>query len=1522
MNYLLVFYTIDEIREKSLAKGDRVSVGTGENDTIHLPDNSLEDNHLIFRATDDSINIFSKTPFTIMGHKAVNRILSAGDNVIITERTSLAVLENYCNCDNIISLNRLNEIKIGRSSKNDICLKGLLVSSSHAVLHKNNGKWTIKDKNSHNGIFVDGKLINSTVELNDGAIIFIGGFILEFRDNTLRFRNTPGNVIFSAVILRAVMPSFNIKRPQTLFYRSPRIRKAVNSTEIEVLAPPNTGTRPSISWLSVLLPPGMMITIMLCIAAFTKNAHTLMYTLPMSSVSIMMAVINYRGQKKKWLQIQELAKKKYNEHLIEKEIEIIRSETEYISVLASINPGILECISIAKNRDRRLWERTINDSDFLNIRLGTGEFTSNVNVKIPKEQLVLEENPFLKEAAKLKARHEILSGIPVCHSFMEAPITGLEGTRDSVKKVAWTILINIATHHSYDDVKIVCIYPEREKEQWEWIRWLPHVWNSERTRRFMSCTLENKEDSSTQQRKKKRQDKTARTLLRELAEILKVRRRDNSGNNRDSLPETPFYFLVLADENLVESSGEQFLPESSALGFAVLYAYGDIRKLPKECNAIINCGDIQNGINANIQMTSINESGKIFIPDSIYTQLNMVENFSRQLAPVRVQTSGRSGAIPSKALFLQGLGVTKVEDINLLQRWKNSQSYASLAVPIGFKGNSDIFEFDAHEKFMGPHGLVAGTSGSGKSEMLTTWLLSLAVHFSPEDVNFLLIEFKGNDLSNILRTLPHVAGIVSNLQDASSIERSLRSLRGEIARRQRLFESAEDLATKAIFEYQKYQKEHPDKNLEPMPYLFVVVDEFAEFKNQFPDQMAEFISIARVGRSLGLYMVLATQSPGGIVAGQVSANTKFRICLKTAEVGESKDMIGTPDAFHISLPGRAYIKVGNNEVYEQVQTFYSKAPYYPEQGNNKQVSEINLIEINGERVSPEIYDKTVNPFGDVFSEGQAVVNYINTTSANNNIHRAKPIWTEALPEILDLALLNERYKDLAFNNSAWEEVNSGLSFIVGLLDNPEQQRQEPFILDFMKDGHQIIYGAPSSGKTTFLQTAILSAAFSYTPAQLQFLVFDFGNWGMKIFEGLPHMLMVADPNDKEKLQQAENYFLNEIDSRKRLFAEQGVGTLDAYQQVSGKNLPAMLIAVDNLAALNTQYPDMLDSIIKVAREGGGLGIYLILTSTGSSMFRIDQFIKSKHALQLTDPTEYRALVGGSARQEPGHFPGRGFTKGPLEFQTALCVRGNTEGERVINLREICTSMKNLWSGENASLEEAENREINIDDLNFSGESFQIGINKISKQPVEFVFSEMNTCIISGKSREAIKNVLSLIVNAVSREFDNSVYIYETGDEIKSLYPDCIYVHDSEGANALISQIADEFDRRCNDDEATNFQRIIFCIDNFLGFYRGISQESADILETLTRSGADFNIHLYIFSSSEDLAFLNMFKDSIRPFNNCLNNGNALIAGGSINEYIAFNNLHQETDMIFSDSEGCLIHAGKVTALKFAKAGAQ
>ena len=1053
----------------------------------------------------------------------------------------------------------------------------------------------------------------------------------------------------------------------------------------------------------------------------------------------------------------------------------------------------------------------------------------------------------------------------------------------------------------------------------------------------MSCTLENKKNNDEEISQQGEQatptrNTTAREMLREISEILKIRQRESSSDRRDNIPETPFYFLVCADKSLVESSGEKFLPESAKLGFAVLYAYGDIRTLPKECNAIIDCGDWEKVLRSSIQKTFEYETGKIFIPDGVNITLNIVDKFARSLAPVRVQTSGNSGQPPSKALLFEGLGVKRVEDLQILEKWKvnKRKSIGSLSVPIGIKGNNDVFNFDIHPNItISPHGVVAGTSGSGKSEMLTAWLLSLAMHYSPEDLNILIIEFKGNDLSNILTTLPHIAGVVNNLQGAHVIERSLASLTAENDRRQKIFESLRDLDTKSLPAYKKYRDGHPEENLPCLPYLIVVLDEFAEFKKQFPDQIDRFVKISTVGRSVGMYMVIATQSPSGVVPTQMEANISYHVCLRTANTGESKELLGTTDAFFISRAGRAYIKI-RDEIYEQVQTFFSKVPYEPDKDNKESVVEINIVEIDGKRRALNENKKIgeTDNSNKIKTEGQVLVSHIVEVAKINNFAKAKPVWTQLLPPYIDkddpkklrYLYLSDLSFNKAFQDNIWKKSNDGLAVTVGLLDNPSAQSQYPFVLDFVADGHQILFGAPMSGKTTFLQTAILSAALSYTPEQLQFLIFDFGSGSMRTFEDLPHTLMVVNNKKEDKLHEAEEFLLNELDRRNNLFESQRVSTIAAYRKVSGKNLPFIIVAIDNIMVIKNQFSDMMDSIVKIASEGGSLGIYILSTCSGSSIFKLDDYMKSKHALELTDISEYRTLVGAASKQAPEKLKGRGFTQGPLEFQTALCVEGETAADIVMNLRNICLAMREAWSGNNASLEEEKNREIDVNELEFTSEGFQIGIDKNSKQPVEFIYSEMPTCIISGISEESRINVLSLIINAFSNELDTKIYLYEPEEKIGVLYPNCISVHEVIETDNLISELADEFDRRLNDDEE-NYSKIVFCVDNFLKFYRMISQESADILESITRSGADCNIYFYIASNIEDIAFLETFRASIKSFDNCMKKGNAMAMGGNIRDYAGFGYLCGENDIKFADNEGCLIHNNQVTVLKFAKAGA-
>ena len=1506
MNYLIAIYTGKKLFTLTLTPGITATVGDSQTDTIIMERLGLGSSYLTLACDQGGVKIHSRNPMKFGNEETSNRIFSSGDIVAINDKITLAIFDSHNKLSSSLNLREFDELRLGRSyNNNDVCLKYPSVSSIHAALERINDHWHVKDFNSKNGTFVNGELVeNGQSIIAEEVNIFVGGFVFYIQNDTLIFKNTPGEVEFQPDIMSELLQNNKpVQKRYPFFQKSPRLRTRTEKLEIEIMSPPNAGSKPQISWMSLLLPPFLMVIVMSSVALMMKNYTMLMFSVPMSLMSVVVTIVNNRSNLKKWQKTNGLALEKYNDYLIEQEKTITKTEGEYISSLSLISPGVHECISIAENVSRRLWERTNKDSDFMSVRVGTCETASNVTIRIPHAQLQIEENITTKQAEDLQQRHLKLTGVPVCHSFLSAPITGLAGKPENVKQIAGRIILDIATHHSYEDVKIICVYPEHESKDWEWLKWLPHVWNAARTKRYIVC---NRDDS--------------RSMLREIAETLKIRRRDNSGNNSgDTTLAMPFYFLLLADRSLVEASGEQFLPESSSLGFAALYAYGDIGALPGECQTVITCDNP-----ACIQNTTPDAKTRniYFTPDKV--TVSQLDNFARALAPVKLLQTGKGDSWPKSISFLQGFHVKTVEDLKVLERWEKAWSPKSLAAPIGVKANGDTFSFDIYEKAMGPHGITAGTSGSGKSEMLTTWLLSMALNYSPDDLNIALIEFKGNDLSNILKPLPHIAGVVSNMNDPSTIARCIKSLEGEKARRMKIFEEATWLSTKSISAYQTYQKEHV--GVLPMPYLLIIVDEFAEFATQYPEYSNDFInSIARVGRSIGMYIVLTMQSPQGVVKGQVSSNTKFRICLKTANASESKEILGTNDAFGISAPGRAIIKVGNNEVYEQVQTFYAKATYNPDSIKKGPVSEINIVELNGKRTRPEIYDKTVKATRDALSEGNAIVNNIIDTAKNNNIKSARHVWLDPLPPYpiepnksnspLKWLYLDDMIQDrLAFKDGQWITKNSGMSVIVGMIDDPSQQAQYPFILDFGKDGHQVIYGAPSSGKTTFIQTVLLSTALTYTPAQVQFLIFDYGNAGLKIFDNLPHTLLIATPGDKEKINKAKDFIESEINSRKALFAANDVGDLEAYREVSGKTLPIIIITVDNVTSLYNNNPELMDLLSQLAREGGSLGLYLLLSNTSTSnMFKITSYVKSNHTLQMTDKSDYKAILSGRTKTEPGNYSGRGLTtEFMLEFQTALCVSGDTPGERVKILRDLCKSMTENWNGKTASIEKAEAEPINIGDLESNSEHVQIGVNKQTRQPVDFIFNEMNGCIITGIDGGGKSNVLGLIAKTLAKDEKTKLYIYEDKPFLEKLCPGAKVAHDGKGTDAIMSELEQAF----NEHEDESEGRIVLCVDNFLNFYEDMSEDSAKILNAITESGADRGIYSYIAFDAQGLAKTYTYR--VKSFMNSLVNENAIVVGGSLASYLPLQSLHSGDNLTFAKYEGCIIHNKKLVQVKFAK----
>jgi S-DNA-T family DNA segregation ATPase FtsK/SpoIIIE len=297
--------------------------------------------------------------------------------------------------------------------------------------------------------------------------------------------------------------------------------------------------------------------------------------------------------------------------------------------------------------------------------------------------------------------------------------------------------------------------------------------------------------------------------------------------------------------------------------------------------------------------------------------------------------------------------VKKPVEIDVGSLWSKAVTYKSMAVPIGVKSNGDRFMFDIWEKAHGPFGQVAGMPGSGKSEMVQTWILSMALNFSPSDVSFVLIDFKGTGLLKPFAGMPHIAGTISDID--KNISRNLIALESEMKRRKELFDAA---GTQSIEDYLKLLRQ--GKVSEPCPFMIIVVDEFAEMKIQFPDFMPVVDSIFGIGRSLGMYCVLMSQKPGGVVSPKVEANTKFRWCLRVASGGESKEMIGHPEASKITVPGRGFVKVGDDEIFEMIQSYWSGAPYNPN-AKAETVSSVKItaVDLGGNRRKCESLEKTV-----------------------------------------------------------------------------------------------------------------------------------------------------------------------------------------------------------------------------------------------------------------------------------------------------------------------------------------------------------------------------------------------------------------------------------------------------------------------------------------------------------------------------------------------------------------------------------
>lgn len=1272
------------------------------------------------------------------------------------------------------------QITVGKEKDNKIAydFRGY-ISQNHCVLFSYGNHWVFQDFSS-NGSYLNGRRVRNQVILNFGDQITLFGLRIIFLESCIALCTLSGECRVDGKSLPEFHPREGISLPEIsgetkkkeFFKRSPRTIDTLYTEEIEIEAPPPLNKSKKRPLLLTIGPsftmaiPMLMGCMMSVIAARSRGTGSSIYMFTGVVTAVSSAVIGviwalanmrYAGQEEE--ESEELRYNAYGQYLIDITEFIKQKHDENRRILYKTYCSGQECCEFDRY-DMRLWNRNERQQDFMTIRLGKGTVPFQATIKIPKEKFTLLKDDLAAKPAMIQQNYQWMTNVPICLDIRDKGVIGIIG--GTGKYGAYSVVRNmvsqLAANHCYTDVKMVFFYHQsRESEEnWEFAKWLPHVWTEDRKIRMIANEKSEVGD-----------------ILYELSRVFQRRTEEQSNVKEYPLPH---YVFFIDDMNLLEGELlEQILldprPEYGITTVLLAEKYED---LPNTCENII-----QNDGRAS-RFFHVYDSEK-HTKDLVFETvgINQLENLARKLCDIEVNEIKGNGEIPDKVDFLEMYGADTLEELGVPERWKKNRSYESMRVPVGQKSGGALMFLDIHEKYHGPHGLIAGTTGSGKSETLQTYILSLAVNFSPDDIAFFIIDFKGGGMANLFSSLPHMAGQISNLS-GNQIRRAMISIKSENRRRQQLFA---EYNVNNINLYTRLYKSHEAKI--PIPHLFIVIDEFAELKREEPEFMKELISVAQVGRSLGVHLILATQKPSGTVDDNIWSNAKFRLCLRVQDKQDSNDMLHKPDAAYITRTGRGYLQVGNDEIYEQFQSGYSGAEYM-DNGKNKSAAAM-MMTLNGKEILiGGNSQKRRGTTGKSKTQLDAVISHLEMVAERYHYGKSMLLWLPVLPEKLYLEEL-KGYQEGIYQNGAWQKHTGKwqMETFIGLYDDPAHQRQEPLKISFSEGGHLAVCGMVATGKSTFLQTFLYGMIHRYSPAELQFYVLDYSSRMLLPYENAPHCGGVIVDTDTDKVQKFFYMLDSMIKERKQLFRG---GNFSQYVQ-AGKNIKnetAILVVIDNYANFREKTNGKFDEdMIRLSREGVGYGIFLALSSGGFGTAeiptRVADNIRTVISLEMGDKFKY-AEVLRTARTEvlpETDVKGRGlaYVNGTiLEFQTALAAEAEDAYARAEKIEKRCSEMAAAWSGETARripvipenpvlrmlAEREEYQEL-------SGQKRYLPFGYLSLDASVHAVDLWRTyCyMIQGRSRSGKKNVLKLLMYAASQKKDARVCLIDLkGQEMR------------------------------------------------------------------------------------------------------------------------------------------------------------
>ena len=913
--------------------------------------------------------------------------------------------------------------------------------------------------------------------------------------------------------------------------------------------------------------------------------------------------------------------------------EINADRADYLGYLSDLRAGVVETAAAQRSSlmwchpdpdtlwtlvgGCRMWERRSSDSDFCHVRIGIGTQRLATRLVPPQTGPTDRLDPVTGGALRrFLLTHSTVPDAPIAIDLRGLEAVTVGGKATHARALLRAMICQLAVLHSPSLILIAAVISDRNRAHWDWLKWLPHNQHPHANDSLGPARMVYP---------------SLAAAARALADLLPDR-----SSAHASAP--PPLLVVVVDDDDDDARGVTSLRVDTGY---------DGPATAKELRLRVSENELATG-----QPGDDQASGR---PDQMsYTA---ALTCARRLAGYRARRPDALAAAPGGGLGWQDLlGICDLASYTATDCWNSRSPRDRLRVPIGTTTMGASLELDikeAAEKGMGPHGLCIGATGSGKSELLRTVAVGMMVRHSPEALNLALIDFKGGATFAGLEPAPHVAAVITNLSDKAALVARMRdALTGEMNRRQEALRSAGNLDGIAAYD----RARQAGAQLAPLPVLFIIVDEFSELLSQHPDFADVFVAIGRLGRSLGMHLLLASQRlDEGRLRG-LESHLSYRVCLKTLSANESRIVLGTTDGYELpSTPGAAYLRVGTDELI-RFQTAYVSGPCYAE--TRRAADGCDLPDYGDLLVPVRVF--TAGPTGPVTATGRAGGDERRTVlqtivdRLSGHGPRAHEVW---LPPLEAAPTLDTVLRDA----DSIGEPRPALTVSIGIVDRPFEQRRTPLIVDLSgAAGNVAVVGAPQSGKSTALRTLITALAVTHDPSLVQFYCLDFGGGALASLGDWPHVGSVAGRADPQLARRMITQFEAIIRSRETVFRDHGIQSMAQYRLLKARQDPRcdrfgdVFLIVDGWATLRREFETIEASISSLAAQGLSFGVHVVLSASRWAEIRpaLKDQIGTRIELRLGDPADSE-LDRRRAHLVPEGKPGRGLSDDGLHMAIAL-----------------------------------------------------------------------------------------------------------------------------------------------------------------------------------------------------------------------------------------------------------------------------